>query len=189
MDQPGILIVEDNDHLRDLFESYLPQSYRVHTVVDGGEALEIVSDGVDVVLLDRRLPGMSGDAVLDEIHNVASVRVAMVTGVEPDLDIIEMDFDDYITKPVSKTDLITTVEHLLNLKLYDRKITELFGLVQKRALLISEKREADLVDNPEFIWLDERINTLRDEVDSIRDEVCTENECSLIERPPTATSA
>ncbi len=86
-------------------------SYDVRRAYEGHEALELLDGEVNIVLLDRRMPGLSGDEVLSELRRrELHSRVVMVTAVKPDFDIIDMGFDDYLVKPVSKDDLFTTVQ-------------------------------------------------------------------------------
>lgn len=72
-----------------------------------------MSTEVDVVLLDRRLPDMMGEELIPEVREQnPDVGIAMVTAVHPDFDILDMGFDDYLTKPVDKhalTELVHTL--------------------------------------------------------------------------------
>ncbi len=91
------------------------------------------------------MPGLSGDEVLEQIRDRdLNSRVVMVTAVKPDFDIIDMGFDDYLVKPVSKDDLYTTVEGMLSRIEYDNQMQEYFSLVSKKAVLEAEKDEAEL---------------------------------------------
>ena len=110
---PLVLVVEDEPDLADLYAAWLGDEYRVRTAYGGREALDELdeADEVDAILLDRRMPGLSGDEVLTAVRDRGiDCRVAMVTAVEPDFDILEMGFDDYLVKPVSKDDLLGVVE-------------------------------------------------------------------------------
>ena len=117
MAEPGgarILVVEDNVEVADTYASQLEGEYDVGTVYSGPAALEALSPSVDVVLLDRRLPKLSGSEVLEVIRERGlETRVAMVTGEEADFDIIEMPFDDYVRKPVTRGALQGTVARLV----------------------------------------------------------------------------
>lgn len=165
-DPPLVLIVEDEPDLADLYATWLRGDYRVRTAYGGQEALDELDEEVDAILLDRRMPGLSGDEVLEEIRaRDADCRVSMVTAVEPDFDIIEMGFDTYLVKPVTKDALIDTVEELLTRSSYDKGVQELFSLSSKKALLESEKSQSSLVDNEEYQELTEEIANLREELD------------------------
>ena len=165
-DQPEVLVVDDEARLADLFAAWLGTEREVAAAYDGEEALEKMTESVEVVLLDRRMPGMSGDEVLQEIREDGyRCSVVMVTAVDPDFDIIEMGFDDYLVKPVSKDDLLEMVENVSRRSDYESDIQEYYSLVSKKALLESEKSERDLQHNQEYQDLIERVEVLRDRVD------------------------
>ena len=165
-DKPLVLVVEDEPDLADLYATWLSNDYEVRVAYGGREALDNLDDQVSVVLLDRRMPDLSGDEVLAAIRERdIKCRVAMVTAVEPDFDIIKMGFDDYLVKPVSKDDLHDTVSNLLLRNEYDEGIQRLFALASKRALLESEKGEAALAENEEYQKLTDELEELRAEVD------------------------
>jgi DNA-binding response OmpR family regulator len=165
-DPPLVLIVEDEPDLADLYATWLKEEYRVRVAYGGREALDELDDEVEVVLLDRRMPDLSGDEALTEIRNRGyDCRVAMVTAVEPDFDIVAMGFDDYLVKPVSKDALDETVSNLLLRNSYDDGVRELFSLASKKALLESEKDAAALEESAEYRELDERLSELRADLD------------------------
>ncbi|MDB2226002.1 HalX domain-containing protein [Halorubrum ezzemoulense] len=177
---PLVLVVEDEPDLADLYAAWLGDEYRVRTAYGGREALDQldeVDDEVDAILLDRRMPGLSGDEVLTAVRERGiDCRVAMVTAVEPDFDILEMGFDDYLVKPVTSETLRETVEGLLRRGEYDSEVQELFSLTSKKAMLESEKSASDLADNEEYQRLTGRIDELRERADESRDAVATDDE-------------
>jgi DNA-binding response OmpR family regulator len=165
-DPPLVLVVEDEPDLADLYATWLRADYRVRTAYGGQEALDTLDDEIDVILLDRRMPGLSGDEVLTEVRSRGvGCRVSMVTAVEPDFDIIEMGFDTYLVKPVTKDALIDTVEELLTRSDYDEGVQELYSLSSKKALLESEKSQSSLADNEEYLELLDRLTDLQEELD------------------------
>ena len=120
---------------------------------------------VDVVLLDRLMPGMSGDEVLETIRERRlDCRVAMVTAVEPDFDIIPMGFDAYLTKPLRREELRRTVRTLLARTSYARRSLEYSALVEKYATLQATKSQTELDASEEFAELEKRVETLRAEL-------------------------
>jgi DNA-binding response OmpR family regulator len=161
-----ILIVDDESAVTDVYAAHLEAEYDVRTAYGGSEALEKLDEDVDAVLLDRRMPGMSGDEVLAEIREEDyDVRVAMVTAVDPDFDILDMGFDDYVVKPVSRDELYETVDRLLTYSTYDDTFQEYFSLVSKRAALETSKSQSALETNEEYQELDERIESLEENLD------------------------
>ncbi|WP_299236834.1 response regulator [Natronomonas sp.] len=166
-DQPTVLVVEDERALIELYVRWLENDYTVLTATGGEEALEQFDERVDVVLLDRLMPGMSGDEALEEIRGRSSdCKVAMVTAVEPDFDVISMGFDDYLTKPVEREEMVETIQRLLSRSEFDGIEQELYALSSKQAALRASKPKEELDDNEEFQRLQERIQQLRDELDA-----------------------
>ena len=110
--RPRILVIDDEERVGQAFALWL-DDYRVETATSGEAGLELMDDGVDVVLLDRHMPGLSGSEVLERIREVGyDCRVAMVTAVDPELGIADLPFDAYVTKPVDRSDLVGAVERL-----------------------------------------------------------------------------
>jgi len=165
-DSPLVLVVEDERDLSELYRMWLSESYRVRTAEDGREALSKLDEDVDIVLLDRRMPDLSGDEVLDRIREENfDCRVAMVTAVEPDTDIVDMEFDDYLVKPVSEDELVRMVENLRIRDEYDDGVKQLFSLASKKALLESEKDRTELETSEEYRQLVDDLTELREGLD------------------------
>jgi DNA-binding response OmpR family regulator len=180
-DRPTVLVVEDEPELADLYVEWLKGDYDIRTAYGGEKALEVIDEDVDIVLLDRRMPTLSGDEVLDAIREDGiECRVSMVTAVEPDLDIVEMRFDDYLVKPVSREALQETVSSLLLRSEYDEGMQELFPLASKKALLESERDSAELEDNKEYQQLTDRIQTLHEELDRKLDQLDDTDEMAAL---------
>lgn len=174
-----VLIAEDEQHLADLYTDYLAENYEVLTAYGGEEALEMLEEhgtDIEVALLDRRMPDLSGDAVLATINdNAMEVRVAMVTAVNPGFDIIDMGCDEYLVKPVSREDLLETVERLLRISEYSEKHQELTTKKLKRNVLQVEKTASELADSDRFNSLEEDIAKLDGELEDISDELDIED--------------
>lgn len=166
-----VLVVDDDEGLAELYKTFLASAYTVSTTTSGGEALEQVDATVDIVLLDRRMPGMTGDEVLAELRDRGlDCQVAMLTAVEPDADIVDMPFDDYKTKPVDQNDLVGLVEVLLKRSTYDEQSQQYFSLASKKAAL--EAAGNDQTD--EYHALVEQMDDLREELETTLDEIGAE---------------
>jgi DNA-binding response OmpR family regulator len=165
-DRATILIVDDEPSITDLYALRLEDEYEVRTAYSGSEALQKIDGVVDVVLLDRRMPDLSGDDVLEQIRERGlDCQVAMVTAVDPDFDILDLGFDAYVVKPVSETDLFETVETLLQRAAYDDRLQNVTALMSKKAALESEKSPDKLRNNREYQRLTDRLDDLRSELD------------------------
>lgn len=165
-DTSSVLIVEDEPELAALYASWLEDTYAVETAVDGESALEAIDDTVDVVLLDRRMPELSGKTILTTVRDRnVDCRVAMVTAVEPDFDIVELGIDDYLVKPISKAELLELVDQLLLRSSYDEQLRKFFALASKKAVLDAEKSEAERKSSEEYARLQDRLAVLRARAD------------------------
>lgn len=162
-----VLVVDDDEALTDVYAAWLSGRYDVETATDGETALNNLGRDVDVVLLDRRMPGLSGEEVLDRIRRAEyNCRVAMVTGVRPNTDVIELGFDEYLLKPVDRDELRDVVDALLDRSTYDDHLQELYALSSKRALLESEAEAGNVELGDTYEELVERIQELRDRIDA-----------------------
>ena len=166
MTDPAVLIVDDEPLITEMFEVWLESEYDVTVANDGDTALQLLDETIDVVLLDRMMPGLSGDDALNEIRAQGyDCRVALVTAVEPDFDVLEMGFDDYLTKPVTEDDLIGTIDTLLSRTEYDETVQDYFALATKKATLEAAKPQEELQDNDEYQELAQEVENTRQTVD------------------------
>jgi two-component system response regulator AdeR len=164
-DLPVVLIVEDEPDVAETYNLWLQDEYDVRLAGNGDEGLEQLTEGIDVVLLDRMMPGLSGDELLERIRERdMGCRVAMVTAVEPDFDILEMGFDAYLSKPIKSDELRDTVENMLERSAYDRLLQQYYALVEKQATLEASKSRAELAENDQYQELKAEIDGLRDDL-------------------------
>ncbi len=118
---PSVLIVEDEAAISQCYVKFLSDRYRVVTTSCGGGALNHVSgDAVDLIVLDYKLPDISGIEVLKEIkRSKPLIPVIVVTGYG-DEDVAVTFFRcgarDYIKKPFSYQELVSKIDFYLSLK-------------------------------------------------------------------------
>jgi DNA-binding response OmpR family regulator len=166
-----VLVVDDEPDVADAYAAQLETEFLVSTAYSGQEALKKIDAAIDVVLLDRRMPDISGDEVLDKIRERdLNSRVAMVTAVDPDFDIIEMPFDDYVIKPVSRDDLFETIHRLLTCAEYEERLRRYYALTAKHATLLANKPESELADSERFQHLEREMQEIRENLDQTIDE-------------------
>lgn len=163
-----VLIVDDERDVADAYAVQLQKDYETRVAYGGEEALETVDEDVDVVLLDRRMPGTSGDQVLERIRDrELDCVVIMVTAVDPDFDIVDMPFEDYLCKPVGRDEIVDVIETQLSATEYDDALQEYMELSKKLEILKDEKPAERLEKSEEFQELSERVDDLRSSLDSI----------------------
>ncbi|WP_332898505.1 response regulator [Haladaptatus sp. CMSO5] len=143
-----VLVVEDEKDIAELYAKWIGSTYDIEIAYTGREALDILDDSFDVILLDRNLPQMGGDEVLAWIRDQEfDCTVAIISAIEPDFDIYEMGFDDYLVKPVGKDDLKNIINRMLSRAEYDDRLKQLFSVSSKLALLETHKSSAELAQS------------------------------------------
>ncbi len=110
-----ILIVEDDDLINNMIKEALePAGYSCMQAFSGTEGLLYVKNGgVDLVILDLMLPGMSGENVIKEIKNISDIPVIVVSAkdsVDSKIELLHLGADDYLTKPFDIKELEVRVE-------------------------------------------------------------------------------
>ncbi len=124
---PRVLIVEDDDAMRDMVGYALAEEgMEVEAVADGESALEVFSDSgpFDLVLLDIMLPGIDGVSVCKELTSASDVPVIMLTARDDETSVVvglEVGADDYITKPFSHRELVSRVRATLRRRRIDAR--------------------------------------------------------------------
>lgn len=114
----NILIVEDDLDIQELLREFLKEAgYEVMTASDGIEAMELFAKNkYDLILLDIMLPKIDGFGVCELIRKQSQVPIIMLTalgGEEEQIRGLDLQVDDYITKPFSVPILIRKIAAVL----------------------------------------------------------------------------
>lgn len=163
MPRVNILVVDDDENIRELISYNLSrEGYMVTAVGSGEEALKVVANHPPaLVILDLMLPGIDGLEVCKRLKNdpkMASIPIVMLTvkGEETDVVVgLELGADDYITKPFSPKVLLARVKAILRRK-KDEPISEMdvitFGdlVIHPGRYEVSIKGEAVKLTSTEF---------------------------------------
>lgn len=113
-----ILVVDDEEKIRDVVVSYLNQAgYLSLEAGTGREALQLVeSHAVDLVILDLMLPDMDGEQVCEAVRRMHSVPILMLTAKSSENNRIKglsLGADDYVTKPFDPREVVARVRAIL----------------------------------------------------------------------------
>ena len=113
-----ILIVEDEQDIRDLLHSYLTnEGYEVSTAADGVEAISLFSKGAyDLVILDIMIPKINGYSVCEVIKKQSDIPVVFLSALNDERSQIkgyDKMADDYVTKPFSMPVFLRKINALI----------------------------------------------------------------------------
>ena len=119
-DLPKILIVEDNDELREYLRNTLSDDYNIQVCSDGKQALEIVKEYMpNMIISDIMMPEMRGDELCHVLKNdieTSHIPIILLTALNNDRNIIEglkTGADEYIVKPFNIGILRATISNIL----------------------------------------------------------------------------
>lgn len=117
-EKPGILVVDDEEPIVEVVESYLVKTgYTVYKAYNGKEALAVFKcRPLSLILLDLMLPDLSGEEVCRTIRKTSRVPIIMLTAKVEEESILkglDLGADDYVTKPFSPRQLMARVGALL----------------------------------------------------------------------------
>ncbi|UPM43820.1 response regulator transcription factor [Halocatena salina] len=135
---PVVLIVEDESSLVDIYSHWLSGDYQIRSAESGTRALELIDDSVDIMVLDRLMPAMTGREVIKEVRKrELDCKIVMATAVESNFDLIEAGADAALTKPITKDELLSVVSQMLAHEDYRELEAEYFDLLAERSELLA----------------------------------------------------
>ncbi|MCH5269664.1 MAG: response regulator transcription factor [Lachnospiraceae bacterium] len=113
-----ILVVEDDFDIQELLQNFLQEAgYNITVANDGVEALSVFADDqFDLILLDVMLPKIDGFSVCELIRKQSQIPIIMLTalsGEEEQIRGLDLQVDDYITKPFSMPVLVRKIAAVL----------------------------------------------------------------------------
>jgi len=113
----NILVVEDEAKIAEIVKTYLKKEGFNVTVADTGQkALSVLKKGFDLIVLDLRLPDISGEDICRTIRKDSDLPIIMLTAKSDEEDRIKglgIGADDYVVKPFSPRELVARVKALL----------------------------------------------------------------------------
>lgn len=113
-----VLVVDDNEEIRDGIEIYLAnEGLKVLKAKDGLEALEVLNEEtVHLIILDIMMPRLDGISTTFKIREQKNIPILMLSAKSEDTDKIlglQVGADDYLTKPFNPLELIARVKSQL----------------------------------------------------------------------------
>ena len=160
-----ILVVEDDLDIQELLKNFLQEAgYSIVLANDGVEALSIFSDvQFDLILLDIMLPKIDGFAVCELIRKQSDVPIIMLTalsGEEDQIKGLDLQVDDYITKPFSMPVLLRKIAAVLRRS--NRKAEESYQVIAYSNLLLNCDNYTATVDGVTYELTQKEFEILRE---------------------------
>ena len=136
--QCTVMIVDDNVQNVELLQAFLEAlPVKIVTAFDGVEALEKVEQhNPDLILLDIMMPKISGFEVCKRLRAdpaTQDIAVLMITALDQQSDIdraVEAGTDDFLTKPINKTELLLRVRSVLKSRINKRKLDRALAYIE-----------------------------------------------------------
>jgi DNA-binding response OmpR family regulator len=133
-----VLIADDNPQGAELLEAYLSSTdYELRITGDGEQTMNLVrSWQPDLILLDVMMPRISGFEVCRRLRTDDATRdmaVLMVTALDQPSDVeraVEAGTDDFLSKPINKTELLLRVRSLLRCRRYKRELDRAIAYIE-----------------------------------------------------------
>jgi len=125
--KPSILIIEDEKHMVVTLSTLLGADYDVAAALSGEEGVKIAKlTPVDVILLDLKLPGMSGIEVLKRVRSTEPapevIVITAVREVKTAVEAMKLGAFDYIEKPFDSEELLMTISKALERQHLSREV-------------------------------------------------------------------
>ncbi|MCU1463597.1 MAG: hypothetical protein JWO37_3672 [Acidimicrobiales bacterium] len=141
----SVLVVDDNEDHRHLIDRRLREAgHVVRQAADGGEALAKL-DGIDLVLLDYRLPGLSGIDTLERIRSNGGPSVVMVTGMGSESIAVEAMRAGAIDYVVKDPDYLAALPQVVERAWRAHDLARRAREVQRLALLVNSAQERETI--------------------------------------------
>jgi two-component system phosphate regulon response regulator OmpR len=114
-----ILVVDDDDKIRDLLKEYLNEnSFIVSTANSAEDAkIKLTYFKFNLIVLDVMMPGQSGFELTKEIRKDINIPIILLTAkgeVENRIMVLELGADDYLSKPFEPKELVLRIKNIIN---------------------------------------------------------------------------
>jgi DNA-binding response OmpR family regulator len=168
---PRVLIVDDEKEVADAYALRLRGECRVDTAYGGQEAFSVIENRpVDILLLDRHMPDVSGDEVLARLDERGfEGRVVMVTAIDPEFDVLELPFDDYLCKPIDREDVRSVVDQQRQILAYET-LGKYFGAKSTQTVLTAQTSPEQRENHEQFEAVRERATRLERRAQRLLDD-------------------
>ncbi|MBL4936509.1 response regulator transcription factor [Clostridium sp. YIM B02515] len=154
MSKYNVLVVDDDEEIRDAIEIYLKnEEIKVFKAKDGIDALMILEEeDIQLVLMDIMMPRMDGIKATFKIRENKHIPIIMLSAKSEDTDKIlglNVGADDYITKPFNPLELVARVKSQLRRYVNFQSFNPISNVLQIKGLVLNKDTKLVTVDGDE----------------------------------------
>ncbi|MDP4090946.1 MAG: response regulator transcription factor [Bacillota bacterium] len=155
MESYNVLVVDDDDEIRDAVEIYIKnEGFKVYKAKDGIDALMLLEEKeIHLIIMDIMMPKMDGIRATFKIREKRNIPIIMLSAKSEDTDKIlglNIGADDYVTKPFNPLELTARVKSQLrrytNLGMYKQTVDE----ISVKGLILNKASKIVTVDGEEI---------------------------------------
>jgi DNA-binding response OmpR family regulator len=176
-----VLVVDDEPSVREMLSDFLEMNNFICMQADNGESAVDVTkrEKFDLIIMDVRMPGVSGIDALREIKRQAPgqpvVMVTAVSEVETAVEAMRLGANDYVMKPFVLRDMLVTVDHAIESTVVEANVSAGEVEIEDAPLTIAigtpiEQESAD-IDREELRRIAEEIMTIQDHLSVLLNRV------------------
>ena len=163
----NILIIDDDERLRELLDEYLTEkNYKIYHSDDFNSGKEIIEYFIfDLVIVDRMMPSGDGINLVNIIKEKSNTPIILLTAMgesENKIEGLKIGADDYLSKPFEPKELILRINNILNKTKTEnfKRIIE-FGSIKidLNKLFIYRNQQSLKINSTEKIILEKMINS------------------------------
>ncbi len=161
-----ILVVDDDDGIRELVKKYLNENNFLVTTADSAESASEKTNLVkfDLIILDIMMPGKNGLEFINEHKNKINTPIILLTAkgeTSERVEGLEIGADDYLSKPFEPKELLLRIKNILKKTVFieQKRIIEFENVkIDLNKLLIIKNKNEYKINNTEKIILEKMIN-------------------------------
>ncbi|OYR59000.1 HalX domain-containing protein [Halorubrum halodurans] len=166
-----VLIIEDDREEAESYAGWL-DDYDVRLAADGENALAGLDGDVDVILLDGDLSDPPSEELLGRLRaRSLDCQIALLSGAQVGSDVLRLDIDEYVPRPLNREELRETVRRLADHGAVAGSVETYLSLVSRRRRIEARRSDEDLTDDERYRELTGEIAARRRQISSLLERI------------------
>lgn len=160
---PSILVAEADRRITEMYSNWLNERYTVRRAHDNEQIEDALDEDVDVMLFARRIPGVDPARIPAVVPD--DCRTILLVDERPDFDVLDVDCDDILYKPIVRETALDAIEQQLSRRGESAEERTHAALEAKRVVFEQAYASEVLATNDRFADLCSRVETLETRLD------------------------